>query len=187
MKTLEKTFLLIKSLSDFEKKQFKKQFKNVKDESVFKDLFEKLDVNVELNENKISVDENDKIIRQFYDFLLEFLEKYRACDPIEERVDKVIAQAKVLFERGLYDESFNILNDAYNTANKYEMYLKIAEICDLELLLIPKIYTKDLQHNYDLSVSKKKDALEKDISQTNYYKLGYQISNFYTQNLTLKN
>ncbi len=177
----EKLNRLINSLSKDEKLQFEKFIKKNELEGSLFSLF--IALQKEDNTTKLG---SAYLKRQLYNTLLSFLETFRSSDPIDDRVISLIKRARVLYESGMYKECNEVLEEAQNIAGKYEMFLKTIEICDIALSLISKIYTKNIQEQFDKIIVIKVEALEKYANQTNYYKFFLQINNFFTQYQSVK-
>ncbi len=192
MKPQDKLFSLIKSLSIAEKIQFKKYVNKLGDGSdkQYITLFTQIDKQKEFNESALAL-ENIKSLsytkHYLYNALLDFLESYDDTDSINDLLNKHIKKIKILYAKGMYHESKDLLNEAKEKAEAYELFLKIIELCDLELQLISKIHTKNLQQYFEKIIRDKKTAQEKNKNQTEYFSIFSELNNFYNQYLLLRN
>ena len=191
MKHPDKLFALVKSLSVSEIKQFKIYISKGKSSSDrrYIDLFNQIIrqkyfetiKSIEGDNNNISFIKN-----YLYNSLLDFLESNHTPDPIEYSVNKLINKAKIVYERGMYYECENLLATAKTIAIKYELFLKIKEICDIELMLVPKINSKKIKEFIDEIIKTKFDAINKYKIQTEYYKTFSQVNHLFLQYQLLK-
>ncbi len=138
-------YLLIKSLSKNEKAYFKKYAKRYSDEDtlslkLFEGIEEQVEKEMEYNEdllrnklnkvqnlNQLSVAKN-----YLYDLVLKSLLTVQSEKSLDDKLDKYTAQAELLMNKTLFEQSMKMLKKAKKIAYEYENYNKIYNILQIE-------------------------------------------------------
>jgi hypothetical protein len=147
-------FFLIKSLSKHERAYFKKYAKRYSDEDTLSlKLFELIEKQVEKeieydeesirlklnkvkNLNQLSVAKN-----YLYDLVLKSLLTAQSEKSLDDKLDKYIAQAELLMNKTLFEQSMKMLKKAKKIAYEYENYTKLYTILQIEKnLFFEKVY-----------------------------------------------
>ena len=147
-------FFLIKSLSKAERAYFKKYAKRFSDEDtlslkLFEEIEKQCDSDSEYNEeiirerlNKIqNVNQLSVAKNYLYDLVLKSLLTAQSEKSLDDKFDKYVAQAELLLNKTLFDQSMKILKKAKKIAYEYENYMKLFNILQIEKnLLFEKNY-----------------------------------------------
>ena len=139
MKKEEDIIILIKSLSKSEKRYFKLFVgKNSKgDSNHFVKLFDLLEKSGTAKKKQVQkLYGNDYFIQQhfspyknkLYNQILKSLRSYHSGKHADDEIMELIRDAKILFNKTLYDQSVKILKKAKKTAFKYEKFTLLLEI-----------------------------------------------------------
>lgn len=147
-------FFLIKSLSKAERAYFKKYAKRYSDEDtlslkLFEEIEKQCESDSEYNEeiirerlNKIqNVNQLSVAKNYLYDLVLKSLLTAQSEKSLDDKLDKYIAQAELLMNKTLFDQSMKILKKAKKIAYGYENYTKLYTILQIEKnLFFEKVY-----------------------------------------------
>lgn len=147
-------FFLIKTLTKTERAYFKKYAKRYSDEDTLSlKLFEGIEEQAEKE-----VDYNEDLIRQklnkiqnlnqlsvaknyLYDLVLKSLLTAQSEKSLDDKFDKYIAQAELLMNKTLFEQSMKMLKKAKKLAYEYENYTKLYTILQIEKnLFFEKVY-----------------------------------------------
>ncbi|MCP4443176.1 MAG: hypothetical protein GY810_30070 [Aureispira sp.] len=140
---------LIQSLSKEEKHHFKLQASKFgRKDSVYIKIFDLMSRQRKYDEEKIKKKlQEHKSIKQFhvlknylYQQVLESLESYHEDEFILHQAIKQLHQSTLLFDRGLYEQAKELLEQAKTKALNYEKYELLPSI----LIAEHKLYTKEL-------------------------------------------
>lgn len=180
-------FFLIKSLTKAERSYFKKYAKRYSDEDTLSlKLFEEIEKQAEKemdydeelirhklnkiqNLNQLSVAKN-----YLYDLVLKSLLTAQSEKSLDDKLDKYIAQAELLMNKTLFEQSMKMLKKAKKIAYEYENYTKLYTILQIEKnLFFEKVYPniEKLQNDifkeelYCLNTLKKKSEIQNLSSQ----------------------
>ena len=142
-------FFLIKSLSKAERAYFKKYAKRFSDEDtlslkLFEEIEKQCDSDSEYNEeiirerlNKIqNVNQLSVAKNYLYDLVLKSLLTAQSEKSLDDKFDKYVAQAELLLNKTLFDQSMKILKKAKKIAYEYENYMKLFNILQIEKNLV---------------------------------------------------
>jgi hypothetical protein len=147
-------FFLIKSLSKAEKAYFKKYAKRFGDEDtlslrLFEEIEKQTEADSEYNEdiikerlNKIeNVNQLSVAKNYLYDLVLKSLLNAQSEKSLDDKFDKYIAQAELLMNKTLFEQSLKMLKKAKKIAYEYENYTKLYTILQIEKnLYFEKVY-----------------------------------------------
>ena len=157
MTKLQSLLLLVHSMTVQEKKVFKNKLNRKKSVPDYAVLFNTIENNgdksiQELKQEFMSLKPGasfETTIRYLYDLLLETMLVLRnEQDSFYNLFDKIL-KARILYEKSLYDECFDLLDEVIDQAEKYENYHALLLACKLELeylqaLNFPNLDEKEL-------------------------------------------
>lgn len=145
MTKLQSLLSLVHSMTATEKKTFRMKTNCKKVVPDYMILFETIENNgdkttAELKDNFLDTRPGasfETTIRYLYDLLLETMLDLRTSQDSFYNLFNKILKARILYEKSLYDECFDLLNEVTGSAGKYENYhaLLLASRFELEYLL----------------------------------------------------
>lgn len=147
-------FFLIKSLSKSERAYFKKYAKRYSDEDtlslkLFEEIEKQAEKEIDYNEDLIreklnkmqSVNQLSVAKNYLYDLVLKSLLTAQSEKSLDDKLDKYIAQAELLMNKTLFEQSMKMLKKAKKIAYEYENYTKVYTILQIEKnLFFEKVY-----------------------------------------------
>lgn len=161
-------FLLVKSLTKSEKRQFKLYVGrlNVNTDSKFLQLFNLLDKSKVYDQDAILQDGNIKkqqltnIKAHLYRQILISLKLSPTHQDIRAQIREQLDFASILYHKGLYNQSLNILDKVKNTANQYEEKNLVYEIVELEKVIESQYITRSISTRADELSSQAEKLIE---------------------------
>lgn len=147
-------FFLIKSLSKSERAYFKKYAKRYSDEDtlslkLFEEIEKQIEKEIEYNEdlirqklNKIQNLNQLSVAKNYlYDLVLKSLLAAQSEKSLDDKLDKYIAQAELLMNKTLFEQSMKMLKKAKKIAYEYENYTKLYTTLQIEKnLFFERVY-----------------------------------------------
>lgn len=157
MTKLQSLLLFVQSMTSQEKKAFKNKSNRKKGVPDYALLFNTIENNGDKTAQELKQEflnarpgaSFETTIRYLYDLMLEsMLELRKEQDSFYHLFNKIL-KARILYEKSLFDECFELLNNVIDHAEKYENYhaLLLASRLELEYLLalnFPNIGEKEL-------------------------------------------
>ncbi|RPI18849.1 MAG: hypothetical protein EHM58_03705 [Ignavibacteriae bacterium] len=149
MKPSNDLFDLIKSLTKSEKRYFKLFASMQKGSKNYVKLFDVIEKQKVYNESLIKEKfKNEKFIKQLtftknylYKLVFKSLIHYSKEGQIDGKLNEIINRAKLLYNKALYKQYFNILEKGKETALKYERFNLYLQMIELEkVIIIKKIF-----------------------------------------------
>jgi hypothetical protein len=141
MKQQDKLFLLIKSLTKAEKRQFKLYAsKYSKEESNYQKLFDAIDEQADYDEAAIKEEyKKEKFVKQLtvtknylYNLILECLRVNHNDISVETTLKDQLRDVEVLYSKALYSQCYPILTKAKALAQKNEKFTSLLEALEWE-------------------------------------------------------
>lgn len=163
-------FVLIKSLSRTEKRYFK-LYANSFGSTDFNyiHLFDILDKLNDYDEKKVikqffggkEAKHFSNIKKHLYNIVLKSLNKYQASNSKEAEMIESFNSCKILYRKGLYEQSLKLVEKLLNTCVQYEFYYTILNICELKIELLGQTTstTFDLKSEYQKTREISKTAI----------------------------
>jgi hypothetical protein len=144
MKNLERSRVIISSMTKSEKRSFKLYCSTQSGEKAYLQLFDTIEnlskgQYIKLEEEFLdsSNNKNIKIAAAYlYKQLLDFLVYRRSKKEIEAQIFNLIERANILFERKLIEEAFDALNQAAISATLYELEIMQISIARTEMYFL---------------------------------------------------
>ncbi len=129
-----KLFKLVKSLSKSEKRYFKLACSVHKGSKNYLDLFDLFDKQNSFEKEVIPGMKKFKRLphlkKYLYNLILESLQSYHANLSVDMKLGNIMQQAGILFEKGLYEDCLDLLQQAKKIAVKHERFLLLIEIIE---------------------------------------------------------
>ncbi|HLR37645.1 MAG TPA: hypothetical protein VK084_06350 [Chitinophagaceae bacterium] len=161
-------FILIKSLSKAEKRQFRLDYtpKKKKTLPLFVQLFNKLDKITQYDENKL-LSQIPKLKRQqlsnqkahLYNHILETLRRLDRKKDIRIHIRQLIDYAQILYNKGLYQQSLKLLEKAKSLAKTHqEIELKM-QVLELEKVIEARHITRSIENRAEQLSEESKDCI----------------------------
>lgn len=159
-------FELIKSMTKSEKRFFKlsAQKHEKEEESIYIKLFDAIEKQREYDENAIrEAFKNESFVGRLpmekynlYKILLRVLNDYNHEETIDFKIYEALKSARILYSKMLFDQALKVLLAAKKIAFKYDKYILLAEILEVERhcvnsLADPEIIEKELPLIYEQS------------------------------------
>ncbi len=143
-KKTDPLFLLIKSMSQTEKRYFKLAASVQRGDRNYLKLFEALEKQEEYDAGKIKKQFHgerftariDTTKNYLYRLILVSLESYHSGKSADQELKSLLNQVRILFGKELYDQCARLLRKARKTAEKYGKHLVLMEITEWEIDLI---------------------------------------------------
>lgn len=159
-------FELIKSLNKTEKRYFKTFTSQMQGDKKYLRLFDAIEKQSrtppeEYNEKKIKgTFPKEKFVREFsnakkylYHLILKALQNYYANSSLDFKLDGLIQKAKILQQKGLYENCKNMLSKTEQLATKHEKFTQVFLIKNIESSIDTARGERSLeaeQHKYDV-------------------------------------
>lgn len=191
-------FELIKSLSGPEKRYFKLMASLQKGEKNYLRLFDAIDAQVEYDEQEIRKQfQEEGFARQLhvakhylYTLILKSLRGYYPRLSVGIQLREMLADARILYERGLAEQCRQTLEKAKKLAEGYERHLELLEIIQLEDAWFPTPVDSDRE--IERLYEQRRTILRQLENSYEYDLLGARVSRVVigtgkTRTLTIKN
>lgn len=167
-------FVLIKSLSQAEKRSFKlyvKRFESNENAKFIKlfDILDKLEVYDEqliLKKAPITKKQLANMKAHLYKQILVGLRLVYADQNVELQLNEQIDFARILYNKGLYQQSLKLLAKAKNIAERYFLDTIVLRIVELEKVIESQHITRSMRDRAEILASESK-ALTKNVSLKN--------------------
>ncbi len=183
MKSPDDLFQLIKSMTKSEKRYFKlfAQQQNPEGEFNYLKLFNAIDEQDTYDKDVLAASlhevtnikhlASDK--NYLYHLIIKSLKNYYLSSSKEAEVDDLINCARVLYKKGLYEQSNKILSKSLALSEKYELYSSILKIAKLQIDLVVHMSStsEELQSGFAKAKARAKDALSKLNNLNEYHEL----------------
>jgi len=192
----EHVFQLIKSLTKAEKRNFKlfagghHQDKSVK----FLQLFDMMDKMQEYNEKKllqkakeIKSQQLSNLKAHLYRQILKSLRHQYVSQDIDIEIRELIDFAKILYDKGLYQQALDKLSKAKQLANKYKANILKLEIIDFERLIELQYITRSIENRAEQLSHEATENLEAISSSNNYANLALRLYSLYLKVGSIRN
>jgi hypothetical protein len=181
-------YQLIKSLSKSEKRNFKLYVNRIQsnEESKFMVLFDVIDKSTDYSEEKILQKANDisksqlsNLKAHLYKQILMSLRLNASNQDLDIYLREQIDYAKLLYNKGLYNQSLKMLDKARASATEYEKNALLLEILEFEKHIEGQYITRSIDSTAE-EITNKSSALNKKISGTNSFSnLGIRLYGLY--------
>ena len=188
-------FVLVKSLSKSEKRQFKLYVGRlgVNDDSKFLLLFNAMDKMTEYNEQVIL--KKDIVKKQQLSNLKAHLYKQilisLRLNPLHQNIRVQIREqldfATILYHKGLYKQSLKILDKAKNLAINYEEKIIAYEILELEKIIESQYITRSISNRADELTIQAKELNSQNILSSKLSNLSLQLYGLFLKTGYVKN
>lgn len=189
-------YLLIKSLSKSEKRNFKLYVNRLQsnEDSKFLVLFDILDKQQEYSEEKIFQKTNDisktqlsNVKAHLYRQILQSLRLNASNQDLDIYLREQIDYARLLYNKGLYNQSLKLLDKAKTTAFEYEKNALLLEIYDFEKHIESQYITRSMDTTAEV-ITKNANALNKVLNGTNTFSnLGLRLYGLYLKTSHIRN
>ncbi|OFY88144.1 MAG: hypothetical protein A3K10_14950 [Bacteroidetes bacterium RIFCSPLOWO2_12_FULL_31_6] len=180
-------FLLIKSLTQSEKRYFKLHNGKQDGRNKYIDIFDAIDNCKAYNEEELKNGfKNKELVKNFaviknylFNTIVESLHEHSAYDTAEYKLEALIKKIKVLYEKALIDLCLKYIEKAKKLANEHECFTELIQLLSIQhqisLRNTSTLFNKqkEIREELDLSV-------EKSINYSLYLKLIRNIT-YYTQ------
>ncbi len=194
MKVSQDLFELIKSLTPAEKRYFKLFAKrHVKGkENNYVLLFNAIDKQRVYDETKLLKKfQTKRLVRYFsseknylYKLILKTMNAYQAEHNIKAQIRSQLESIHLLFDKRLIHQGFQQLKKTKKTALKYEAYLPLLEILDLEINFAYQFPKEKKQEIHEKNFKEKQDLLELLRHSDEYRQIYFQVMGFSHQQMT---
>lgn len=189
-------YLLIKSLSKSEKRNFKLFANRLQsnEDSKFLVLFDILDKQNDYNEDKIFQKTSDisktqlsNVKAHLYKQILQSLRLNASNQDLDVYLREQIDYAKLLYNKGLYNQSLKMLDRAKTTASEYEKNALLLEIYEFEKHIESQYITRSIDSTAE-ELTKRSNELNKKITGTNTFSnLGLRLYGLYLKTSHIRN
>ena len=108
-----------------------------------------------------------------YHLIIKSLKNYYLSSSKEAEVDELIHCAKILYKKGLYDQSDKILSKSLAMSENHELWASILKITEIQLELSIHVSTshEEMKKSLNQSLNKAKEALLKLSNLNEYHQL----------------
>ncbi len=177
MSNSDPLYQLIKSLSKSEKRNFKLYVNRIQsnEESKFMTLFDSIDKTTDYNEDKILQKANDisktqlsNLKAHLYKQILMSLRLNASNQDLDIYLREQIDYAKLLYNKGLYNQSLKMLDKAKVSAKEFEKNAILLEILDFEKHIEGQYITRSIDTTAE-EITNNASLLSKKISGTNNF------------------
>jgi hypothetical protein len=189
-------YQLIKSLSKSEKRNFKLYVNRIQsnEDSKFMVLFDVIDKQTDYNEDKILLKANDisktqlsNLKAHLYKQILMSLRLNASNQDLDIYIHEQIDYAKLLYNKGLYNQSLKLLDKAKITATEYEKNAILLEILDFEKHIEGQYITRSIDTTAE-EITNSSSLLSKKINGTNNFSnLGIRLYGLYLRTSHVRN
>jgi len=194
--TNDPLYLLIKSLSKSEKRNFKLYVNRLQsnEDSKFLVLFDILDKQNEYNEEKIfqkaidiSKTQLSNLKAHLYKQILQSLRLNASNQDLDIYLREQIDYAKLLYNKGLYNQSLKMLDKAKSTALEFEKNVLLLEIYDFEKHIESQYITRSINTTVE-GITNSANVLNRKLSGTNMFSnLGLRLYGLYLKTSHVRN
>lgn len=193
--TNDPLYLLIKSLSKSEKRNFKLFANRLQsnEDSKFLILFDIIDKLGDYNEEKIfqktdiSKSQLSNVKAHLYKQILQSLRMNASNQDLDIYLREQIDYAKLLYNKGLYNQSLKMLDKAKATACDYEKNALLLEIYDFEKHIESQYVTRSIDTTAE-GITNSANLLNKKIIGTNAFSnLGLRLYGLYLKTSHVRN
>ncbi len=195
MSTSKNLFELIKALTPAEKRYFKVfAQRHVKGtENNYVQLFNAIDKQSVYDETKLLKKvKNARFVRHLsseknylYKLLLKSLNAYQSEHNIKAQIRSQLESIYLLFDKRLIQQGFQQLKKTKKMALKYEAYLPLLEILDLEINFAHQFPKEKTQEIRERNFKEKKDLLQLLRHSDEYRKIYFKIMGFSRKQMTI--
>ncbi len=196
MSNADPLYQLIKSLSKSEKRNFKLYVNRIQsnEDSKFMVLFDVIDKQTDYNEDKILQKANDisktqlsNLKAHLYKQILMSLRLNASNQDLDIYIREQIDYAKLLYNKGLYNQSLKLLDKAKITATEYEKNAILLEVLDFEKHIEGQYITRSIDTTAE-EITTSSSLLSKKISGTNNFSnLGIRLYGLYLRTSHVRN
>jgi len=163
MRSKDHLFHLIKSLSKSEKRYFTLDAqKSGRKQSRYLTLFQAINDQEEYTEKPLKKTFGSKLgddKARLYEAILRSMRDYQSKKSYKTRIKELLTDAKILFERKLYEQAENRLDEAKGLALELEDHLAVLEINLRQRQLIKEYLNKDYQDQVNELIDEKERHL----------------------------
>lgn len=194
--TNDPLYLLIKSLSKSEKRNFKLYVNRLQsnEDSKFLVLFDILDKQNEYNEEKIfqkaidiSKTQLSNLKAHLYKQILQSLRLNASNQDLDIYLREQIDYAKLLYNKGLYNQSLKMLDKAKSTALEFEKNVLLLEIYDFEKHIESQYITRSINTTVE-GITNNANVLNRKLNGTNMFSnLGLRLYGLYLKTSHVRN
>jgi len=160
-------FILIKTLTKSEKRYFKMLSNNQKGNKQYLEIFDAIDKQKDYNETQLKdIFKSYKLSKQFnvykqylYQLILKSLLSFNSKTNEKIKVNQLLLQIEILFNRGLIDDAYSFLKKIKKIVYKKEMLSELLKILVLEQTMATHIKTinrNSIKNEYDVTINKLK-------------------------------
>lgn len=164
MRSKDHLFHLIKSLSKSEKRYFTLDAqKSGRKQSRYLTLFQAINDQEEYTEKPLKKTFGPKLgddKARLYEAILRSMRDYQSKKSYKTRIKELLTDAKILFERKLYEQAENRLAEAKGLALELEDHLAVLEINLRQRQLIKEYQNRDYSEQVEELINEKKKHLQ---------------------------
>lgn len=125
------------------------------------------------------------IKKQLYELILKSLHEYHSSTSPEETIKKSSHQAKILMEKGLYDQAGKLIDKTISKAEENELLEILPEIFEVRKLLLSRQYFKGLSGQELSNIEQEESDNLKKLENLNLIKmLSAKIAQFHYQKIS---
>lgn len=188
-------FLLVKSLTKSEKRQFKLYVGrlNVNTDSKFLQLFNLLDKSKVYNQDAIlqagyiKKQQLTNIKAHLYRQILISLKLSPTHQDVRAQIREQLDFASILYHKGLYNQSLSILDKVKNTAIQYEEKNLVYEIVELEKVIESQYITRSISTRADELSTQAEELIELNLITSKLSNLSLQLYSIILKSGYVKN
>lgn len=167
MITTESLLQLIRSLTDLERDAFKKSAVKKKGGEQIKyiELFKMISAyngnNIERLTQKIEATIGShyfEVKNYLFYKILDFIASEQKLELIEEKLEFELKKAEILFKRGLFEESKQLIKELKEKTVEHDLYLLICKILELEYRLANRLNPEDFTKNFTVFIDQTVEA-----------------------------
>lgn len=194
--TNDPLYLLVKSLSKSEKRNFKLYVNRLQsnEDSKFIVLFDILDKQNEYNEEKIfqkaidiSKSQLSNLKAHLYRQILQSLRLNASNQDLDIYLREQIDYAKLLYNKGLYNQSLKMLDKAKVTATEFEKNALLLEILEFEKHIEGQYITRSIDSTSEEITTSSSLLNKKIVGTNNFSNLGIRLYGLYLRTSHVRN
>jgi hypothetical protein len=173
--------ILIQSLTKSEKRYFKMYASLQEGSKAYLGLFDLLESEDDINSVKIKFDQNfkkstyDSSRKHLYKIIMRCLRNYETDKSIDQKLLTIIADTKILFNKGLNELGFSEIERGKKIALKHEKFFPFLLLARMELHHLTLIEFPDLDESSLLAKQEKINAVLYDELTVNKYSSLYEL------------
>lgn len=184
----DQLFQLIKSLTKSEKRSFKLLFSRTKsgENALFIKLFDIIDKQAVYNEKDILLKEKaikpiqlPNLKANLYKQILKGLRTANTTDDIDMSIREMLDNAKILYNKCLYDQCSRMIDKAKQQADKYERPVFMFEIIEFEKNLISNITKTNIEKRVNQLSVEGETTLNKLKNINTFSNMSLSLESFY--------